>query len=115
MMKKGRKKRARQRRRRAGTRKKPVSKIPSVIGMKSEKEIKYNVQPAEMPEIKFWRTFRPVAMEKSEDKEPVWFCPHNAISQGEKKLVIDYSKCDGCLICVRECHSGAIKEEREMK
>ena len=79
--------------------------------MESESSIKYSVNPVGKKEVKFWRTMRPVVVEKTDEKEPVWFCPHSAISEGKTKLVIDYNKCDGCLICVRECHSGAIKEE----
>jgi len=83
--------------------------------VKPENEIKQSLETKEVQPVKFWRIFRPVVVAKSEDKEPIWFCPHNAISAGPNKLVIDYSKCDGCLICVRECHSGCIKEEREVK
>ncbi|MCX6815552.1 MAG: 4Fe-4S binding protein [Candidatus Aenigmarchaeota archaeon] len=42
------------------------------------------------------------------------FCPHNAISKNDKgRPVIDYNLCTGCLICLRECPTGAIFEERE--
>jgi len=81
--------------------------------MQSESTIKYAVKPREEQKVKFWRSFKPVVTGKTDEKEPIWFCPHDAISEGAAKLVIDYKKCDGCLICVRECHSGVIKEEEE--
>ena len=31
----------------------------------------------------------------------------------DKRMKIDYNLCDGCLVCVRECHTGAIKEMKE--
>lgn len=83
--------------------------------IKSEIEIKQSIEMQEKLAVRFWRAFRPVVVAKSDDKEPIWFCPQNAISIGQNKLVIDYNKCDGCLICVRECHSGCIKEERETR
>ena len=91
--------------------------LPRGVSMKSGSAIKYSVQPIEKPEIKFWRTFKPVVVGKGVEKEPVWFCPHSAISAEPEKerLVINYDKCDGCLLCVRESHTGAIKEERETK
>ena len=33
--------------------------------------------------------------------------------KGEKKLVIDYVHCKGCLICVEVCPHGALSKERE--
>ena len=62
---------------------------------------------------KFRRKFRPVVDGKAEQcLEVVALCPHGAISS-DGKLKIDYNLCDGCLICLRECHTGAIKEARE--
>ena len=43
----------------------------------------------------------------------VVFCPRNAISINQKSSpVINYDLCDGCLICLRECPTSAIIEER---
>ncbi|MBI4170839.1 MAG: 4Fe-4S binding protein [Candidatus Aenigmarchaeota archaeon] len=43
----------------------------------------------------------------------VVFCPRNAISINQKSWpVITYDLCDGCLICLRECPTSAILEER---
>lgn len=43
----------------------------------------------------------------------VVFCPRNAISVGQKGWpVVNYGLCDGCLICLRECPTSAITEER---
>ena len=42
------------------------------------------------------------------------YCPHNAITKNDKgRPVIDYNLCTGCMICLRECPTGAIFEERE--
>lgn len=81
--------------------------------MQEETAIKYSVAPKAEGQAGFWRAFRPVVIGSTQEEGPVRFCPHNAISHGKTRLVIDYSRCDGCLICVRESHSGAIKEERE--
>lgn len=46
----------------------------------------------------------------------VVFCPTGAIkTDGKGVPVIDYSLCNGCLICLRECPSFAITEEQEKK
>jgi 2-oxoacid:acceptor oxidoreductase delta subunit (pyruvate/2-ketoisovalerate family) len=83
--------------------------------MKSETEIKpkFESQKVEAPE--FWRAVRPVVDSKmSADRSCAMFCPHGAIVwTPDQKIKIDYAKCDGCLICLRECHSGAIKEVRD--
>ncbi len=42
------------------------------------------------------------------------FCPHNAINKNKNGFpVIDYNRCTGCLICLRECPVFAISEESE--
>lgn len=42
------------------------------------------------------------------------FCPRGAITiNAEGHPVINYTLCDGCLICLRECPAVAITEERE--
>jgi len=84
--------------------------------MKTENEIKAKLEIVKPQEVEFWRSVRPVVDTKIEsDQSCAQFCPHNAImwNPSDKKIKIDYEKCDGCLICLRECHSGAIKEERE--
>ena len=86
--------------------------------MKAESEIKPKLEARPKQELKFWRVVRPVVDPKiPAEKECALVCPHNAIdwNEADKKIKIDYSKCDGCLICLRECHSGAIKEEREKR
>jgi len=80
--------------------------------MKSDSEIKF--EKKEKAPHKFRRIFKPVVDSKMEPcPEVVAFCPHGAISLLDKKMKIDYNLCDGCLICVRECHTGAIKESKE--
>ena len=82
--------------------------------MKSDNEI--DARPATEEKLlhKFRRVFKPVVDAKVEAcAEAVKFCPHGAITLADNKLKIDYNLCDGCLICVRECHTGAIKEVRE--
>ncbi len=44
------------------------------------------------------------------------FCPHDAIHRNETgRPVINYDMCTGCLICLRECPTNAISEDREVK
>ena len=84
--------------------------------MKSEIEINAKLEPAKPADVLFWRAVRPVVDPKIEaEKSCADFCPHGAIdfNEQDKKIKIDYNKCDGCLICLRECHSGAIKEARD--
>jgi 2-oxoacid:acceptor oxidoreductase delta subunit (pyruvate/2-ketoisovalerate family) len=84
--------------------------------MKTESEIKSSLEAPAKPGIRFWRIMRPVVDPKvPAEKTCALVCPHNAIAwlEAEKKIKIDYNLCDGCLVCLRECHSGAIKEERE--
>ena len=88
--------------------------------MKTEKEIKYKLEPKPGQKAEFFRVHKPVVDQKVVKTQPIEelvrvarVCPHGAIEGGDKVLKIDYDKCDGCLICLRECHFGAIKEERE--
>ncbi len=83
--------------------------------MKTEQEIKAKLEMRTSETVTFWRAVKPVADPKlPADKSCVIFCPHGAITQlPDEKIKIDYDRCDGCLICLRECHSGAIKEVRE--
>lgn len=88
--------------------------------MKSESDIKFKLEPRPLQKPEFFRTHRPVVDQKIVKAQPAEdlirvakVCPHGAIEGGEALLKIDYTKCDGCLICLRECHFGAIKEERE--
>lgn len=88
--------------------------------MKTEKEIKYKLGPKPEQKTEFFRVHMPVVDQKVVKTQPIEelvrvanVCPHGAIEAGDKLLKIDYGKCDGCLICLRECHFGAIKEERE--
>jgi len=83
--------------------------------MKSEAEIKPKLEARAAIAPEFWRAVRPVVDQKiPADRSCALFCPHNAIVwTPDQKIKIDYSRCDGCLICLRECHSGAIKEVRD--
>ena len=38
-------------------------------------------------------------------------CPSEAISEGEKKYVIDSETCIDCGVCIDECESNAISAE----
>ena len=98
--------------------------IDDIMVIKSASEIdsKLEVLPIarcaryDIIQQKFWRNLRPIVDTKIEaNRQCAVFCPRNAIiwMEAEKKLKINYDFCDGCLICLRECHSGAIKEERE--
>ena len=87
---------------------------------KSEKEIKYKLEPKQIAPPVFFRVHKPVVDQKVVKTQPIEdlvrvsrVCPHGAIEAEEKSLKIDYDKCDGCLVCLRECHFGAIKEEKE--
>ena len=86
--------------------------------MRLENELKSGVNP-EIPEKScVWRIFKPKIDLKKCGKHMacVIFCPHNCISVDKKGYpVIDYNICTGCLICLRECPSIAISEEREGK
>ena len=88
--------------------------------MKSESDIKFKFEPRPLQEIKFWRPHKPVVDLRLTKDQPLdelvrvaKVCPHGAIEASEKTLKINYNICDGCLICLRECHFGAIKEEKE--
>ncbi|MBI5061794.1 MAG: 4Fe-4S binding protein [Candidatus Aenigmarchaeota archaeon] len=82
--------------------------------MKNDSEIMRLKQEEPQKAVhKFRRIFKPIVDAKAEQcPEVVAFCPHGAISM-DGKLKIDYNLCDGCLICLRECHTGAIKEVKE--
>lgn len=85
-----------------------------VVRMKSESEIKPKLEAQVAAAPVFWRAVKPVADPKiPADRACALFCPHGAIAWADGRVKIDYSRCDGCLICLRECHSGAIKEVRE--
>ena len=44
----------------------------------------------------------------------VVYCPRDAIEIKPNGFPqINYDKCDGCLVCLRECPAIAISEERE--
>ena len=88
--------------------------------MKSDKEIKYKLEAKAHEATPFFRVHKPIVDQKVVKNQPVdeltrisKICPHGAIEAGEKLLKIDYAKCDGCLICLRECHFAGIKEARE--
>jgi len=83
--------------------------------MKPESEIKIKAEAKELKPLTLTRTWKPVVISRScDDCQPcIDCCPHNAISAIDGKLKIDYNLCDGCLLCLRECETGTIKEERE--
>jgi|WetSurMetagenome_2_1015567.scaffolds.fasta_scaffold1151713_2 2-oxoacid:acceptor oxidoreductase delta subunit (pyruvate/2-ketoisovalerate family) len=62
------------------------------------------------------RTYRPrIDLKKCQKTYNCFmFCPRNAILiNAEGHPVINYTLCDGCLICLRECPAVAITEEKE--
>lgn len=95
-----------------------MKRVLNLLGkknMKTEKEIRYKLDYKELKEKKLFRVFKPIVEQKKCTlcRRCVVFCPHSAISIIDKRVRFDYSLCDGCLICLRECEPGAIKEERE--
>lgn len=61
------------------------------------------------------RVVKPVINLKTCEKnyDCVVYCPRNAISVTAAGFpAIAYDLCDGCLICLRQCPSAAIIEER---
>ena len=65
-----------------------------------------------------WRTFRPRVNEKcTACRTCEWYCPDLTIKvkevKGNKKAVVDYEHCKGCMICMEVCPFGAIEKERE--
>lgn len=91
--------------------------------MKSESEMKYDEKKTpvgeglEKPPVAEWRIFTPKIDLKTCGKNYrcVAFCPHNAISIRKDGFPeIDYDKCTGCLICLRECPTSAIFEEKNL-
>lgn len=96
---------------------KPLVKIrPPII---SESEAVYDVKKVpvvtNVSESKT-RMFRPKIDQKKCQKtyNCFMFCPRNAINIGKEGFPeINYALCDGCLICLRECPSVAIIEEKE--
>jgi 2-oxoacid:acceptor oxidoreductase delta subunit (pyruvate/2-ketoisovalerate family) len=80
--------------------------------MKLESEIKQTEKQVEK-DIR-WKAFIPVLDPKKCDPTCpcIVYCPRQAIVIANNKPKIDYSLCDGCLICLRECPHGAITEEK---
>lgn len=63
-----------------------------------------------------WRTMRPV-IEYGRCHHCWWICssacPHKVINVHENKPEIDYDHCVGCMVCVAQCPSHAIKAVAE--
>jgi pyruvate ferredoxin oxidoreductase gamma subunit len=64
-----------------------------------------------------WRTLRPV-VDYDRCRHCWWvcseFCPESAIRvRADQSPEIDYDHCKGCLICVAQCPSHAIRAETE--
>jgi pyruvate ferredoxin oxidoreductase gamma subunit len=74
--------------------------------------------PATSVQIKTgaWRTMRPV-IDESRCNRCTWvcstLCPDSAIRVEDRRPVIDYDHCKGCLICVAVCPPHAISAEPE--
>jgi 2-oxoacid:acceptor oxidoreductase delta subunit (pyruvate/2-ketoisovalerate family) len=89
------------------------------VGIKNENEFIYDAK--KVPVMKNvteskTRTYRPqIDIKKCQKTYNCFlFCPRNAIMiNAEGMPVINYTLCDGCLICLRECPAVAIVEERE--
>lgn len=88
--------------------------------MKTEAEIKYDdrleKKKAEPEKPSSWRVFTPrIDLKKCEKNYRCFiFCPHDAIDIRKDGFPsVDAAKCTGCLICLRECPTSAISEERE--
>lgn len=62
-----------------------------------------------------WRTLRPIIeYEKCNRCMICWkFCPEACIYIREERPWIDYEYCKGCIICVEECPKQAIRIEEE--
>lgn len=88
--------------------------------MKTEDEIKYDEnlegRKTEREKLSSWRVFLPkIDTKKCEKNYRCFiFCPHDAVDIRKDGFPsIDAAKCTGCLICLRECPTTAISEERE--
>lgn len=88
--------------------------------MKAEAEIKYDEKlEREKPDAEKtsgWRVFLPkIDLKKcGKNYRCFIFCPHDAVDIRKDGFpAIDADKCTGCLICLRECPTSAISEERE--
>lgn len=63
-----------------------------------------------------WRNFRPVVTEKCIGCGTcTMFCPEGCMKIVDKKAVIDYDYCKGCMICMVECPVKAIEKKQEEK
>jgi 2-oxoacid:acceptor oxidoreductase delta subunit (pyruvate/2-ketoisovalerate family) len=65
-----------------------------------------------------WRTFRPKLTGKCMGCGLcATYCPEGAIKMvqdgKQKKAVIDYDYCKGCMICIKTCLNKVIGQERE--
>jgi 2-oxoacid:acceptor oxidoreductase delta subunit (pyruvate/2-ketoisovalerate family) len=88
-------------------------------GITNENELVYDIK--KVPVMKNvteekTRLFRPkIDLKKCQKTYNCFlFCPRGAITIGAGgNPEINYTLCDGCLICLRECPSVAIIEERE--
>jgi pyruvate ferredoxin oxidoreductase delta subunit len=62
-----------------------------------------------------WRNLRPVIdYEKCNRCMICWkFCPDACIRIEDERPVIDYDYCKGCVVCVEECPVDAILVEKE--
>ena len=83
--------------------------------MESESEVKEQPTSAQQ-KVADWRLFKPNIDLKvcQKNYRCVVFCPHNAIqTKKDGYPVVNAESCTGCLICLRECPTSAITEERE--
>ncbi len=84
----------------------PESQIKHVAKRPVSEKIERLAPPA--------RVFRPVMQKHPRGFFNCYvFCPENSIIVEKDLPKFRYEACTGCLICVRECESRALKEERE--